>query len=52
MRFVQKRRQNGGLSIPSMVTSSWLSAMPPMPPNIPGKAPWLTIPASFTYQAG
>src|SRR6476646_9840677 len=51
-RFVQKRRQNGGLSIPSIVTSSWLSAICPWPPNIPGKAPWLTIPASLTYQAG
>ena len=22
------------------------------PPNIPGNAPWLTVPASFVYQAG
>src|SRR5215211_2701035 len=28
---------NGGLSIPSMTTSSWLSASPPMPPPMPGK---------------
>ena len=38
--------------MPSIVTSSWLSAICPWPPNIPGKAPWLTIPASFVYQAG
>ena len=51
-RFVQKRRQNGGLSIPSIVTSSWLSASWPLPPIIPPGIAWLTIPASFVYQAG
>ena len=35
IRFVQNRRQNGGLSMPSMVTSSWFSASWPMPPIIP-----------------
>ena len=33
--FVITRRMNGGLSMPSITTRSWLSAMPPMPPPIP-----------------
>ena len=38
------RRKNGGLSIPSITTSSWFSASPPPPiPPIPGKIPWLTM---------
>ena len=39
---VKTRRKNGGLSIPSMTTSSWFSANWPMPPNIPPGI-WLTI---------
>ena len=38
---------NGGLSTPSIVTSSWLSASPPPMPPIPGKTPWLTMCAAF-----
>jgi hypothetical protein len=38
MRFVVKRRVHGGLSIPSMTTSSWLRASWP-PAIIPGKMP-------------
>jgi hypothetical protein len=39
--------------MPSIVTSSWLSASPPpIPPIIPGKMPWLTVFASFVYQPG
>ena len=34
MRFVITRLPNGGLSIPSITTSSWFSARPP-PPCIP-----------------
>ncbi len=30
------RLRNGGLSTPSITTSSWLSAPLPPPPNIPG----------------
>ncbi len=41
MRFVATRLPNGGLSMPSMTTSSWLSASWPPPPNIPGNA-WFT----------
>ena len=36
MRFVVTRFVNGGLSIPSMTTSSWFSASWPIPP-MPGK---------------
>ena len=33
--LVITRFMNGGLSMPSITTRSWLSAMPPMPPPIP-----------------
>ena len=34
--FVEERaRMNGGLSMPSITTSSWLSASPPPPPEHP-----------------
>src|SRR4051794_37338700 len=39
IRLVKNLRMNGGLSMPSICTSSWLSASepPPMPPMPPGK---------------
>ena len=36
IRFVSMRFVQGGLSIPSMTTSSWLSASPPPMPMPPG----------------
>ena len=41
--FVSTRLKNGGLSMPSMTTSSWLSASPPPMPPMPGNMPWLTM---------
>ena len=36
MRFVKNLRMNGGSSTPSICTSSWLSAIPPPIPPMPG----------------
>ncbi len=46
-RFVNVRLRNGGLSMPSITTSSWLSARPPpMPPPMPPGMMKLAMPAS------
>ena len=43
---------NGGLSMPSITTSSWLSASWPWPPIIPGKIPWLRMFPTFVIHGG
>ena len=52
MRLVRMRFISGGSSMPSMTTSSWLSASPPPPPIIPGIIMSRTAPASFSIAGG
>ena len=52
MRLVRMRFISGGSSMPSITTSSWLSASPPPPPIIPGIIMSRIAPASFTIPGG
>ena len=52
MRFVRMRFISGGSSMPSITTSSWLSASPPPPPIMPGIIMSRTAPATFSITGG
>ena len=49
MRLVRMRFMSGGSSMPSMTTSSWLSASPPPPPIIPGIIMFWIAPVIFGH---